>query len=77
MCKADFERLLARLAVNDTGLVGDQPEVIIAEADQLNYVADLISELKDMSQSLGAGTLSEILSLAHAEAQQELHRGRR
>ncbi len=59
-----------------TGAGADKTEQDMADmaADQLSYAADLVLELKGISERLGAGTLATILGLAHAEAQQELRR---
>ncbi len=61
-------------AGGDAGLGGAPQDPVNLAADQLNYVADLVLELKSISERLGAGTLATILGLAHAEAQQELRR---
>lgn len=39
-----------------------------AEADQFDYLADMVGELRTMARRLGAETLADILALAHAEA---------
>ena len=39
-----------------------------AEADQLDYLADMVGELRTMARRLGAETLADVLALAHAEA---------
>jgi sensor histidine kinase regulating citrate/malate metabolism len=41
-------------------------------ADQLDYMADMISELRTMAQDGHLITLAGILSLAHAEAMQQM-----
>ena len=58
----------------DTGPDDHPSNVVVTEVDRLSYVADLVLELKDMSQHLKAGTLTALLALAHAEAQLELQR---
>jgi hypothetical protein len=40
-------------------------------ADTLDYVSDLISELREISDRLGCATLSGILGLAFTEARQQ------
>lgn len=45
------------------------------EADQLDYLADMVGELRTMARQLGAETLADILALAHAEAARAAVRG--
>lgn len=40
--------------------------------DQLDYMADLISEFREMSQRSGMSTLAGILALAQSEAAQQI-----
>ncbi len=40
----------------------------IGRADQLEYVADLILELKDIADNLGCATLAGLLVVAHRES---------
>ena len=40
----------------------------ISTGDQLNYIADMILELREMTRSAGLETLSGILDIAHREA---------
>lgn len=42
------------------------------QRDQLEYIADLVLELKGLAHSQHLTTLAGILDLAHAEAQQRL-----
>ena len=44
--------------------------------DQLDYMADLVSELREMSQRSGLTTLAAILALAQTEAAQQIMRRR-
>ena len=53
----------AEVASHDNGM---QPEA--QRADRLRYVADMILELKQITERDGYRTLSGILALAHAEA---------
>lgn len=45
--------------------------------DQLGYMADLIAELREMSQCAGLATLAGILELAETEAAQQVANLRR
>ena len=45
--------------------------------DQLDYMADLIAELREMASHAGLGTLAGILALAQSEAGQQIARRRR
>ncbi len=47
-----------------------------ALADQLDYVADMVHELRDMSLRAELRTLAGILDLAYAEARQQAARMR-
>lgn len=40
----------------------------IGRADQLEYLADLILELKEMADNLGCATLAGLLVVAHRES---------
>ncbi len=44
--------------------------------DQLDYMADLVAELREMSQRSGLTTLAAILALAQTEAAQQITKRR-
>ena len=46
--------------------------VVRLSLDQLDYMADLMSELREMSQRSGLTTLAAILGLAQTEAAQQI-----
>ena len=49
---------------------------VVLSLDQLEYMADLVSELREMSQRSGLMTLAAILALAQTEAAQQIKRRR-
>lgn len=53
--------------VDDLG----EPRVMLS-LDQLDYMADLVSELREMSSRAGLTTLAAILALAQTEAAQQI-----
>ncbi|MGQ0672352.1 MAG: hypothetical protein ACT4N2_05665 [Hyphomicrobium sp.] len=46
-------------------------------SDHLTYLADMILELRDLSQKSGFNTLAAMLQLAHAEATHQARAARR
>jgi hypothetical protein len=55
---------------NNHGLKSKQDnEISTSKGDQIEYMADLIAELKEMANNHKLATLAGILELAHAEAQ--------
>ena len=62
-----FQRLLRQPAKVAPHLA-DQPTVDIDRADQLEYLADLILELKEIADNLGCATLAGLLVVGHREA---------
>jgi hypothetical protein len=51
----------------------DHPTVDIGRADQLEYLADLILELKEIADNLGCATLAGLLVVGHREAKIQAH----
>ena len=51
----------------------DQPPAEIGRADQLEYLADLILELKEIADNLGCATLAGLLVVGHREAKIQAH----
>ena len=47
--------------------------VEISRADQLDYLADLILELKEIADNLGCATLAGMLVVSHREAKIQAH----
>jgi hypothetical protein len=45
-----------------------EPERVRASRDQIEYIADLLLELKEMARSQRLSTLAGLLQLAHTEA---------
>ena len=45
----------------------------IGRADQLEYLADLILELKEIADNLGCATLAGLLVVSHREAKIQAH----
>ena len=43
--------------------------LVMSRGEQIEYIADLIAELKEMARTNRLATLAGILELAHAEAQ--------
>lgn len=56
-------------SIADAGVQGHGGERRQA-ADQLDYLDDMVCELKEMADRSGHTTLAAILALAHIEAQQ-------
>ncbi len=56
---------------------GDAAEVPIpSRADRIDYMADLIDELRHMAEHEGLVTLASVLALARTEAEQQAGRDR-
>ena len=53
-----------------------EAKVVVLSLDQLDYMADLVAELREMSQRAGLATLAAILALAQTEAAQQITRRR-
>jgi hypothetical protein len=53
--------------------VADQPTPEITRTDQLEYLADLILELKEIADNLGCATLAGLLVVSHREAKIQAH----
>jgi hypothetical protein len=51
----------------------DQTTPEISRTDQLEYLADLILELKEIADNLGCATLAGILVVGHREAKIQAH----
>ena len=62
-----FQRHLLRQPAKAPHLA-DQPTLNIDRADQLEYLADLILELKEIADNLGCATLAGLLVVGHREA---------
>lgn len=55
---------------NSQGLKSKQDNALVmSRGEQIEYIADLIAELKEMARANRLTTLAGILELAHAEAQ--------
>jgi hypothetical protein len=65
-----LRRQSAKPAASD---LADQPAVDIDRADQLEYLADLILELKEIADNLGCATLAGLLTVGHREAKIQAH----
>ena len=52
-------------------------EVVSLSVDQLDYMADMIAEMREMSQRAGLSTLAGVLQLAETEAAQQIANLRR
>ena len=69
-----FQRhLLGRPAKQTASHLTDQPAVEIGRTDQLEYLADLILELKEIADNLGCATLAGLLVVSHREAKIQAH----
>ena len=69
-----FQRhLLGQSAKQATSRAADQPTPEITRVDQLEYLADLILELKDIADNLGCATLAGLLVVSHREAKIQSH----
>ncbi len=69
-----FQRHLLGQPAKKTGpLLTDPPTVEIGRADQLEYLADLILELKEIADNLGCATLAGLLVVGHREAKIQAH----
>jgi hypothetical protein len=53
-----------------------EAKVVVLSLDQLDYMADLVAELREMSQRSGLTTLAAILALAQTEAAQQITKRR-
>jgi hypothetical protein len=53
--------------------LADHTTVDIGRADQLEYLADLILELKEIADNLGCATLAGLLVVGHREAKIQAH----
>ncbi|MEQ1695602.1 MAG: hypothetical protein ABL901_07150 [Hyphomicrobiaceae bacterium] len=63
---------------NETSAQADdkaEPRVALS-LDQLDYMADLVSELREMSHRAGLTTLAAILALAQTEAAHQITKRR-
>ena len=56
------------------GGVLPEPASVDLTLDQIDYIADLISELREMAQGAKIETLAALLALAQAEAAREAAR---
>lgn len=64
-----FQRhLLGQPNKHTASHVTDHPATEISRTDQLEYLADLILELKEIADNLGCATLAGILVVGHREA---------
>lgn len=69
-----FQRhFLGQPAKSSTPHLKDPPAVEIGRADQLEYLADLILELKEIADNLGCATLAGLLVVSHREAKIQAH----
>ena len=70
----DFRRHLLGHTVRQTPhRPGDHPASEITRTDQLEYLADLIIELKEIADNLGCATLAGLLVVSHREAKIQAH----
>jgi hypothetical protein len=60
--------LLGRPAQHAAPRLSENGSPEIARADQLEYLADLILELKEIADNLGCATLAGLLVVGHREA---------
>jgi hypothetical protein len=65
--------LLGKPAKTVAPHVPDHQTVDIDRADQLEYLADLILELKEIADNLGCATLAGLLVVGHREAKIQAH----
>jgi len=70
----DFRRhLLGQPARLTPPRITDHPAPEITRTDQLEYLADLILELKEIADNLGCATLAGLLVVGHREAKIQAH----
>ena len=66
----DGDHILAAAASGDQGTHKETTSAASEDvrADQLDYIADMVGELKAMARKLGATTLADLLAVTHVEA---------
>ena len=70
----DFRRhLLGQPARQPAPHITDRATPEITRTDQLEYLADLILELKEIADNLGCATLAGLLVVGHREAKIQAH----
>jgi hypothetical protein len=70
----DFRRhLLGQPARRSVPHIPDHSTPEITRTDQLEYLADLILELKEIADNLGCATLAGLLVVGHREAKIQAH----
>ena len=70
----DFRRhLLGQPAKQTAHHRPTTPPPEIGRTDQLEYLADLILELKEIADNLGCATLAGLLVVSHREAKIQAH----
>jgi hypothetical protein len=68
-----FQRFLGQPEKRPASHVADPPTPEITRTDQLEYLSDLILELKEIADNLGCATLAGMLVVSHREAKIQAH----